>query len=274
MAVSHAMLMSLHFCLLLTLVAAPDPQQGAQNPAEYAWDALRAFQVAPAADTTDAERLHGIALSMDASGDVETAELFYRRAVTLEPGSVRILSDFGNFLFRLARFEEAGQMYSVAISEDPEGASAHNGLAAVFAETGRLEEAREAAAEAVRLDPDHVDALTNLGMFTARLGDLDGAVPILRHAVKLGFPLGNLAPVLNLGLVELQRGDYEEAIPLIGALVVNNPDNPEIRVLLARAYVMQGSPVAAVAQLNAGLKAVPDHPGALALLEEIEAAKN
>ncbi|MFT5141686.1 MAG: protein O-GlcNAc transferase [Rhodothermales bacterium] len=271
------MLMSLHFCLLLTLATAaytaPDRRQAAQSPAGYGSAVSRAFEAAPAADTTDAERLHGIALSLDAGGDFEMAESFYRRALTLEPGSVRILSGFGNFLFRLGRSEEASQMYTVAISADPESALAHNGLAAVLAEAGRLEEALEAAAEAVRLDPDQVDALTNLGMLMARLGDLDGAVPILRRAVELGYPLGNLALALNLGLVELQRGEYDEAIPLIGAVVVNNPGNADLRVLLARAYLMKGDPVSAMAQLNVGLNAVPGHPGALALIEEIEAAK-
>ena len=93
---------------------------------------------------------------------------------------------------------------------------------------------------------------------------------MLRKASVLGYEQGNLAPVLNLGLVALQTGNHEEAINMIGRVVVANPDNTDMRVLLARAFIGKGDPISAMAQLNAGLRANPGHPAATALKEELE----
>ncbi|MBO6573949.1 MAG: tetratricopeptide repeat protein [Rhodothermales bacterium] len=232
--------------------------------------AVEPMRAAARADTTDAERLHGVARALEADGDFDTALSFYERALTYTPGSVRILSDYGNLLQRLSRLGEAEEAYRKAIAEEPWDAASHNGLAVTLMAAGRLDESIAAARDAVALNPDYVDGLTNLGTALARSGQLEESLEVLRKASLLGYEQGNLAPVLNLGLVALQTGNHEEAVNMIGRVVVANPDNTDMRVLLARAFIGKGDPISAMAQLNAGLRANPGHPAATALKEELE----
>jgi Flp pilus assembly protein TadD len=236
-------------------------------------EAVEPLRMAAAADTTDVERLLAIARALMDTGDFGEAEQFYLTALEKGPRNVNAMSDFGNFLLRQGRASEAAEQYRNAVAEDPSDAAAHNGLAAALSNLGQYEDALIPAQAAVDLRPDYVDAMTNLGTLRARVGDLEGAMEVLRPAALLGRDEGNASPILNAGLVAMQSGLWDEAIQMLGFLVTSNPNHAEMRVLLARAMIGKGDPISALAQVNAGLKANPDHEGALALKAELEAGK-
>lgn len=225
-------------------------------------------------DTAEVDRLLSMARMLEQEGESLEAESFYRRALEVGSEMDRPLTEYGNFLMRTGRPEASVTLYQDAIDENPDRASAHNGLASAFSALEWYSEALEAAQEALRLDPGYVDAMTNVGTMQARLGDLEAGAETLREAAMRGYEAGNLAPVLNYGLVTLELGEWAEAISSLGLIVVSNPDNADMRNLLARAMMGKGDPISALAQVNAGLKANPDHPESLALKAELEAAKN
>lgn len=233
-------------------------------------DALEPFRVAVAADTSSAERLLGLARVLDDLGEDEEANVYYNKALQASPRSLDVLKDFANFLVRTDREDGSIRLYNRAVTEDPGDAEAFNGLAAALSRVGRMPEALDAAQSAVDLDPDYIDAMSNLGLLRARTGDLDGALEILRPAALMGRDVGNLSPILNLGLVAMESGEHEEAIRMLGLMVVNNPEQPDMRVLLARAMMAKGDSISAMAQINAALNANPGHPGATAVKDLIE----
>lgn len=236
-------------------------------------DAVEPLRMAVAADTTEVERLVAIARTLMETGDFDEAEQFYMTALEKGPRNVGAMSDYGNFLLRQGRAGEAAEQYRNAIAEDPNNAPAYNGLAAALSNLGQYEDALIAAEAAVGLRPDYVDAMTNLGTLRARVGDLEGAMEVLRPAALLGRDEGNASPILNAGLVAMESGLWNEAIQMLGYLVAMNPDNADMRVILARAMIGKGDPISALAQVNAGLKANPDHEEALKLKAELEAKK-
>jgi tetratricopeptide (TPR) repeat protein len=234
-------------------------------------DAIEPLRIAVDADTTDVERLVAIARALQQMGDFGEAEQFYLKALGKAPRNVGALSDFGNFLLRQGRPSEALQQYQRAVSEDPNNASAYNGVAAALSGLGQYEDALTPAQKAVDLRPDYVDAMTNLGTLRARVGDLEGALEILRPAAVLGREVGNPSPILNTGLIAMESGLWDEAIQMLGFLVRANPDHTDMRVLLARAMIGKEDYISALAQVNAGLKASPEHEAALLLKAELEA---
>ena len=79
-----------------------------------------------------------------------------------------------------------------------------------------------------------------------------------------------MEPLFNLGLLELQLGNWDEAVTMLGHIVQSDLENPEYRVLLARAFMGKGDSVSALAQVNQALKYVPGHEAALALKDELD----
>ncbi len=146
-------------------------------------------------------------------------------------------------------------------------------IARALQETGDFAEAEKFYLKALEKEPRNVDAMTNLGTLRARLGDLEGALEVLRPAALLGRESGNPSPILNTGLVAMESGLWDEAIQMLGFLVGRNPDHTGMRVLLARAMIGKGDFISALAQVNAGLKANPEHEAALLLKAELEARR-
>lgn len=274
-------MLRLTLILILVLAAAcrgpESPAEGqsrtilASSPAVEQTPARDMLSAVP--DTAEVDRLLSMARMLELEGESLEAESFYRRALEVGPEMDRPLTEYGNFLLRTGRPEASVALYQDVIDQNPDRASAHNGLASAFSALEWYPEALEAAQEALRLNPGYVDAMTNLGTMQARLGDLDAGAATLREAAMRGYEEGNLTPVLNYGLVALEMGEWSEAISSLGLIVVSNPDNADMRILLARAMIGKGDPISALAQVNAGLKANPGHPESLALKAELEAAK-
>ena len=226
-----------------------------------------------ASDTTEVRRLLSIAINLAEVGDYEEAEAFFRNAVAAGPHNVEALSGYADFLLRQQRVNESIERYAAALGVEPDNARLHNGMAAALSAAGRYDEALGFARTSVDLEPDYLDAQTNLGTLHARIGEIEEALDILEPAALMGRDQGNLSPILNLGLVYLEIGEWDKAIQMLGVVVTYNPSAPEMRLLLARAMLGKGDSISALAQINAGLKAQPDHEGLQTLKAEIEASK-
>jgi tetratricopeptide (TPR) repeat protein len=95
----------------------------------------------------------------------------YRAASELNPGYVPLLVRYGDALARLARPEEARQLYEQGLSRDPRFARAHRGLGQVLLPLGEPELAVTHLEKAVELNPDDGAAQSSLARAYARAGD-------------------------------------------------------------------------------------------------------
>lgn len=126
------------------------------------FDAARdAAAAAIAADPAHAPGWINRAVAHAALGDDANAEIDYRRALTLAPGSAEARNNLGNLLQRQGRVGEALTEYEAAIAADPHHRQAHSNYGTALYALQRAGQGTKAAAlarEWVRAHPENATA--------------------------------------------------------------------------------------------------------------------
>jgi len=134
-------------------------------------DAREAIARAPAL----AEGHLALATVLDHSLDFAPAKTAYERALTLAPGSARVLRDYGVFAVNMGWTDAGLAALRRALVLDPLNRNAHRFLGDALGNLRRYEEAIAAYHEALALDPDDSSSYDNIGVFYYGLGDLENA---------------------------------------------------------------------------------------------------
>lgn len=115
-------------------------------------------------------------------------------------------------------------------------------------EAGELQEAEIAFRHVLIRDPKAGAAYANLGVIEMRRKDWDEALKDLKKAQSLlpGVP----GIRLNIGLVEFQRGNYQDAVPVLESVVGDQPSATQPRYLLGLCQVFTQEYAAAVKTLE------------------------
>ena len=104
-------------------------------------------------------------LIYEAEGEVELAEVEYR-AFEEESGDApdysQFYNDYGYFLLRQKRYEEAITKFEKQVKLAPDNANAYDSLGDGYRAAGRLEEAAGAYRKALEIDPDFSTSKKNL----------------------------------------------------------------------------------------------------------------
>lgn len=134
---------------LATTLLVQDRWEDAREPFEKA---LRA------ASGPDRARVHrATAFNYVGLGDTSKAESHFRQAVALNPGPELMREDpridYGAFLFRQGRLEEALPLLQQAVRAVPDSSRAHMELGRVLLHLGKHESSRISLEQAVQLDP-------------------------------------------------------------------------------------------------------------------------
>jgi len=99
----------------------------------------------------------------------------YERALTLAPGSARVLARYGSFAVLMGRTEAGLAAARHAVQLDPLNSIAHTGLAEALLNAGQYREAITASREAKVLAPDDPYATAWLGFAYYLAGDIQSA---------------------------------------------------------------------------------------------------
>ncbi len=122
------------------------------------------------------------------SGDLHSAEQFYRRVLEADSAHVEALYLLGATCHGLAKVEEAKASLAQAVRLKPDYADAHHHLGVVFAEQGQLDEAIASFQQALRLRPNSSEISKNLRHALAaknnNLGDMLRAQGKLEEAAS------------------------------------------------------------------------------------------
>ena len=109
------------------------------------------------------------------SGDVDAAEVGYRRAISLDPSHARAMCNLGNLIFATGRFRTASELYRAATRADASLPQAWYNLANALDELEKYADAIAAYTECLKLDPGYADAHFNAGLIFEKQGLRDEA---------------------------------------------------------------------------------------------------
>jgi len=112
-------------------------------------------------------------------------------------------------LVQTGRIEEAIDLYTEILGENPHNLRAHNNLGILLDELGQHDTAVEHLESALEVEPDNVEVLTNLASALTQLARFTGADASIRKALRLSPD--DLAARLAQGILSFRRGLYLEA---------------------------------------------------------------
>jgi adenylate cyclase len=179
-------------------------------------------------------------ICMLALGRFEDGLAHLQRAVQLDPLSIRTNRSLGVGYYFLGRAKDAEQYLEAAIALDPEALDTHHLLARLYLQEGQIEKALHEAREIDQGRPGAIP-LSILGVCLARSGDAAGAGRILKRLEKMSAA-GYVDPLAS-AFVETALGNFSAAIEWV------------------RKSVDEGSPLAALVNVDPLLKELRSAPG-------------
>lgn len=157
----------------------------------------------------------------------------YLKAQKLNPGNP-------NILFSIARLEMASgnstgarNFLSQSLEEKPNFTSALLVLAQIEAGEGRLLEAIRRTEEAAAMYPNDPSVFFQLGFYYYQNNDYAKAVEVLRKVVALSPNQVNANAQYFLGFSYDRLGDRANALKQFEQIAIYNPDNQEVKTIIA-----------------------------------------
>ena len=175
-----------------------------------------------------------IALLYERIGNFPKAEEHYKRAVELKPNGGNELNNYGAFLCRLGRYDEAQTYFTRALADPfyqtPAVALANSG--SCFLKAGKPAEAEKALRLALEKSPGDAETLFGLASVLYEKGDYFNARAFIQRFEAASKPR---ADALMLGRnIELKLGDGHGAGEYTHKLMQAFPDSPEARSLTVK----------------------------------------
>jgi Flp pilus assembly protein TadD len=153
---------------------------------------------------------HFLGLARARLGAVAEAEQLLRRSLSLDPANPHFRVNFGNFLRRLERFQDAEFEYRAAASRAPDLRTARHQLALTLDDLGRRSEAEVECRRLLGQQPGDAEAWSLLGYILNKQQRLLESETAYRKSLEL-TPNYGLAHH-NLGSVLVQMERAEEAL--------------------------------------------------------------
>ena len=193
-----------------------------------------------------------------ADGRYAEATVEYRRALQLDP-------KMGRARFKLAEAYAASKDLKSAYPEYVRARDLLKDDIEVQVKAGnmlllgrRFQEAKETARIILQKDANNLQGLLLLGNALAGLRDLENAIAVTRRAVELQPDRAGV--YANLGVLELAKGDHDEAEQAFAKAVERSPTEPSALISQANFYRAVGNFAAAERSLRRALAVAPTDP--------------
>ena len=160
----------------------------------------------------------------------EAADLEFKRALELDPGSAGILANAGLIAQGLGRFEQSIELYRRAIARNPLQGGQYANLAISLLYAGRLDEAEAVCRQAIEIRPEAVAQKYLLGRILLAKGKLEAARQAVAQEPDEGWRLAGQALVYH-GL-----GRPAESDAAVKALTTGFSADMPFQIAEVRAY--------------------------------------
>jgi len=149
-------------------------------------DAVRNFKRALEYDSTFVEAYLDMARAYLALGNMDSAEVAYRKVAQINPHDSRGWQGLG-FLYGILKkdVDKGVEYYRKALDVDPENNDARFGLASLLDEAGRAAEADSVYLQALARDPDNPGIKRAYGLFLNSQGRYAEAVKYLKEVLPV-----------------------------------------------------------------------------------------
>ena len=220
-------------------------------------DALAVLQKASELLPRDFSVISNLGNALKNVGRFEEALASFHRALEIKPDFAEGHYNLGVTLQSLKRSEDAVASYRHALQFKPDLIRAHNNLGNILRELGRLDEAGASFRRALEINPDFAEGYSNLGNVLRELGRLDEAEASFRRAVELNPDFAEGHYNLGSALQVLKRND--EAITCYQRALAIKPDYAEAHNNLGNTLQDLGRLDEAEASFRRALQCNPDY---------------
>jgi tetratricopeptide (TPR) repeat protein len=197
-----------------------------------------------------------------AQRDFAHAEQDLLKAIDLDPKLEPAYQLLAQLYVASNRQEEAIAKLSAFVenNKSAQAAPALMQLATIQEQLKHFDAARDAYEKLLTVAPNSLLALNNLAViYSEHLGQLDKAYDLAKRASEAAPNEPHLAD--TLGWILFKKGDYGNALRLLGESATKLPDRPEIQFHAGMAHYMVGDDEAARLALHKAADASADFPG-------------
>lgn len=166
----------------------------------------------------------------EVKGDLEAAEVQYRKVIDLLPHSVEGPAGLGYLLNHREKYQEAEKWNREALALHPYKADVWNNLALSLQKQGKTEEAISDYRKAMQIRPRYLPPYHNLGLFFKKQGKLEQSEHVFRDGLKM-IP-NSMELHYNLALLLNETKRKSEAIDLLRKALTIEPTSEPVRRLL------------------------------------------
>lgn len=168
-----------------------------------------------------------IAVLYERINDQRKAAEHYRRAAELAPRNGAVNNNYGAFLCRAGKLDDAAQRFATAVTDPfyktPDVAYANSGTC--FLQGGKLDRAEQEFRKSLEFNPNNSESLFNLANVLFRRNDFLRARAFLQRFESLGTP--NPEALLLGYSIETGLGNAREASEYARRLRAEFPDSPQ-----------------------------------------------
>jgi len=192
------------------------------------------------------------ALGLQKSGQLQEAEVLYRKILVKEPKNPGVLHLLGLIKYQSRNYPEAIDLIRKAIQVNQQESQFHANLGKVLRDAGQTMAAEESLRTAILLNPKQADAHAILGALLMDAGDPEQAVKHYEISLSIAPKAYNTRLQLAFVLYHLSR--FGEAINHIQIALQSNTDDHRPHALLGDIYAAHSQHAKAIAHYEDAIK--------------------
>jgi tetratricopeptide (TPR) repeat protein len=205
----------------------------------------------------EAKQLFLDALALQEKGDLEQAEVLYRKALALAPERPSVMNNLAAVLFQLKKYVDAKHLCERLLELNPQNEVAHLNLGNCLVKLNLAEAALNSYDRALAIKPDYADALTNRGNALLKLTRLEEALESHDHALAIKPDSAEAHNNRGNALLELNRP--QEALTSYDRALAIQPDRAEAHCNRGKVLWDLRRPEEAIACYERALAIKPDY---------------
>ena len=201
-------------------------------------EAERAYRAVLADNPNDLDAVINLGAVLKAQGQVDDAVVLYRQALKYDPYHPSLLNNLSALLRAQGRHDRAVKVLRRLLMRDQDNIDAYKNLALIYYDQKKykltetiLQNALKKAQKANRKD---ADIYVNLGMVELARGENGRAMAAFKAALEIDPD--HLAANYNIGSLALSHRDYQLAAKAYAVVAQAYPEDPEIHASLGYAH--------------------------------------